>query len=299
MQSAMQMRRAPRAGGAGALAEVEDARGALSAAAGGALPGGAAVQLGCMYSVEADQLWLAAGSAAGAAAIFPVAEPGAGGRACAFGAPAAALQGGHTDVRPQAQGLRERLAAPRLPGAARPLVGMHAGCPGLLAVQQRAAPGLRSAAGVYAPLSGGGHCRRPLTRLCARTFPGVTLRPRAAGVAGGADRALAGHERGAVLHGRRGRARVPVGRGRGCRAARRRAPRQEAPWAGEAAESGLARDQGCVLAPCTREPRAVPEGKPVSLPVNVQVPAQGCAAFAPSLGMNKSSRQMLWCPSAA
>jgi len=57
-----------RAGGAGALAEVEDARGALSAAAGSALPGGAAVQLGCMYSVEADQLWLAAGSAAGAAA---------------------------------------------------------------------------------------------------------------------------------------------------------------------------------------------------------------------------------------
>ncbi len=183
----MQMRRAPRAGGAGALAEVEDARGALSAAAGGALPGGAAVQLGCMYSVEADQLWLAAGSAAGAAAIFPVAEPGAGGRACAFGAPAAALQGGHTDVRPQAQGLRERLAAPRLPGAARPLVAMHAGCPRLLAVQHQNAPPLACVAlpactpFVWRGAVVGSTAGHRLVHAPGRTSHAVTLRPREAG----------------------------------------------------------------------------------------------------------------------
>jgi len=300
MQSAMQMRRAPRAGGAGPLAEVEDARGALSAAAGGALPGGAAVQLGCMYSVEADQLWLAAGSAAGAAAIFPVAEPGAGGRACAFGAPAAALQGRAHRRAPSGTGSAWTVGGPaparrRAPARGRARWLTRAAC---RAAPERAAPCLRSAAGEHAPSSGGGRCRWPSTCSCARTLPGVTLRPRAAGVAGGAGRALAGHERGAVLHGRRGRARVPVGRGGGCRAARRRAPRQEAPRAGEAAEGGLARGQDCVLALGPGGPSAMPELEAVSLPGFVQSPAQGCAASAPSLGMHECSWQML-CPGAA
>ncbi|KAK9846550.1 hypothetical protein WJX81_006399 [Elliptochloris bilobata] len=85
-------------GGAGPLAEVEDVREQLTAAAAGSPLGAVSMQLGCTYSVEADQLWLAASSAAGAAAVFPVAEPRTGGAGCAFGAPGAVLDGGHTDV---------------------------------------------------------------------------------------------------------------------------------------------------------------------------------------------------------
>ena len=72
---------------------------AAAAAAAGAPLGPVARQLGCAYSGEADRLWLAAGTAAGAVALFPVMEPRAGGAGCAFGAPSAVLAGGHTDVR--------------------------------------------------------------------------------------------------------------------------------------------------------------------------------------------------------
>ena len=95
------LRRHAAAGGAGPLAEVEDVREQLTAvAAAASLPLGAvARQLGCAYSVEADRLWLAAGTGAGVVAMFPVAEPRAGGAGCSFGAPRIVLAGGHTDVR--------------------------------------------------------------------------------------------------------------------------------------------------------------------------------------------------------
>ena len=70
-----------------------------AAAAAGAPLGPVSRQLGCAYSGEADRLWLAAGTAAGAVALFPVTEPRAGGAGCAFGAPSALLAGGHSDVR--------------------------------------------------------------------------------------------------------------------------------------------------------------------------------------------------------
>lgn len=80
---------------------MEDAREQLTAAvaAAGTPLGPVARQLGCAYSAEADRLWLAAGTSAGAVAIFPVAEPRAGEAGCSFGAPSAVLAGGHTDVR--------------------------------------------------------------------------------------------------------------------------------------------------------------------------------------------------------
>ena len=54
----------------------------------------------CEYNAAADQLWAIAGTNDGAVGLFPVAEPPLEGPpgAPVFGAPAAVLHGGHTDV---------------------------------------------------------------------------------------------------------------------------------------------------------------------------------------------------------
>lgn len=87
------------AGGAGPLAEMEDVRERLTEAAESTRLGGVDYLLGCVHSVDTDQLWLAAGTSAGDAAFFPVTEPRSGSRACSFGPAAAVLLGGHTDVQ--------------------------------------------------------------------------------------------------------------------------------------------------------------------------------------------------------
>jgi hypothetical protein len=86
-------------GGAGPLGEALEARAALAAAAAGTpLGGGVDYLVGCEWDAAAQRLLLAAGTSVGAAALFPVAEPRALGRALVFGPPAALLLGEHDDV---------------------------------------------------------------------------------------------------------------------------------------------------------------------------------------------------------
>lgn len=219
------------AGGAGPLVEVEDVREQLTAAAAGAGSplGPVSRQLGCAYSADADRLWLAAGTAAGAVALFPVAEPRAGSSDRTFGAPSAVLAGGHTDVR----------SPPTSRCPARPTCMLawncvhcfvRAGCMLLSAQAALSLCGLAARVGSTA------------FKRSAYLQPGDPAGCKShRAAAGGACGAVAGHERLHIHYWGRGRVRVPV-EGRSEERPHSRAARQETPWAGQAAEGCVVKD---------------------------------------------------------
>lgn len=103
------------AGGEGTLADIQDAREPLAAAAQSAADSSRGAQsssgsvppaafdylLSCRYDTAQDELLLAAGNNAGDVAVFPVREP-SGGQPAGFGAPTAWFKGAHTEVMPVA-----------------------------------------------------------------------------------------------------------------------------------------------------------------------------------------------------